>query len=110
VSEMHINTTLQMHAHRCQKCAAAGKDVIWIHPDICRGKVAAHTCPECGTVEWKQCVVETGKLPRVAQEQVQNVQRGNEVLAYVVIAIGVAALAYVGFIYFKEWRKGKTIV
>lgn len=97
-----------MHAHRCQKCAADGKETIWIHPDICRGKVAAHTCPECGTIQWKQCKVESGKLPQQARHE-QPQTDFSTVLGYVVLAVGIALLVYGAFLYVKKYQNGKLL-
>lgn len=37
------------HAHRCGDCGT-----IWRHSDAKRGNIAAHECPKCGELEWRQ--------------------------------------------------------
>lgn len=103
---MYVQTAVKMHAHKCEACAKNGEEVIWIHPDTCRGQVHAHTCPKCGKVEWKQCRVESAKLP-----QVQTVQHGpsnlETMLGYIVLAVGLAMLAYSAYVFITEKRKAK---
>jgi hypothetical protein len=100
MSDVVLQSAVPMHAHKCQACAAAGKEVVWIHPNTCRGNIAVHKCPACGKVEWKQDAVETGKLPNHAQ-QPQGVDL-NAVLGYVLLAIGLALFGYGVFIYVKK--------
>jgi predicted RNA-binding Zn-ribbon protein involved in translation (DUF1610 family) len=96
----------KMHAHKCQACAKAGKEVVWIHPDTCRGNIAVHTCPECGKVEWKQDRIESGKLPQpaIAQPGINL----ETVLGYIVLAVAVAAIGYAAFLYVKQYRAKKA--
>lgn len=37
------------HAHLCFRCGT-----IWRHSDAKRGNLAAHSCPNCGELEWQQ--------------------------------------------------------
>ena len=39
---------LATHSHRCAACGT-----IWAHADDSFGKVADHTCPNCGRVQWQ---------------------------------------------------------
>lgn len=104
----YVNSEIQMHAHKCQACEKSGKEVIWIHPDICRGKVAAHKCPECGTINWKQCRVESAKLPQV-QRGAQNGVSLEVVLGYIMLAIGLALVGYGAFLYVKKRRNAALL-
>jgi hypothetical protein len=105
---MMLQTTLKTHTHKCEACAKSGKEVIWVHLDADRGQVAAHKCPECGTVNWKQCVLENAKLP---QPQPRNNQGTNfeTVLGYVLLFVGFALLGYGAFLYIKDWREKKSL-
>src|SRR5260370_941127 len=104
---MIVQTALQMHAHKCEACAAQGKEVIWVHPDLCRGKVAVHKCPECGTVQWKQCKVASGKLPQVAP-RAQGVSF-ETTLGYVLLFVGLALLGYGMYLYIKDRRAAEVL-
>src|SRR6266403_378325 len=105
MSATYLNSAIQMHAHKCEACEKNGKEVVWVHPDICRGKVAAHKCPECGTVNWKQCKVESAKLPQVAQH-VQPAQINLEtLLGYILLAVGLALIGYGAFLYVTKGRR-----
>lgn len=91
-----------MHTHRCEECAKNGKEVIWIHPNADAGQISAHTCPECGTVNWKQCKVENGKLPQPQQRTVPV--HAIDWLGYIMLAVGLALLGYATFLYIKDYR------
>jgi len=99
-----------MHTHRCEQCAKDGKEVIWIHPNADAGQISAHTCPECGTVNWKQCKVENGKLPQPQQRQnpVHAIDL-QSLLGYIMLAVGLALLGYAAYVYVKE-RKNKAVL
>jgi predicted RNA-binding Zn-ribbon protein involved in translation (DUF1610 family) len=98
--------TSSMHAHRCEVCLRGGKNTIWVHPEACRGVVASHTCPECGHVEWKQFLVEAGRLPQVTNAQGKI--NFETLLGYIMLAVGLALLGYGAFLYVKKVRAGKT--
>lgn len=70
-----------MHAHRCENCFKTGKQTVWIHGEECVGKVAAHTCPECGAVEWKKWLIPVSEKakPKAAVREMPH-PRGDEVL------------------------------
>ena len=107
---MILNSTVKMHAHKCEECAAKGKEVIWIHPDSDRGQVAAHRCPECGALNWKQHQVENGKLPQPLPKN-ETVQRGvnwDMVLGYTVLLIGLALIGYGVYIYIQGKKHGNS--
>lgn len=36
-----------LHTHRCHRCGTE-----WSHGSASLGRVADHTCPKCGAVEW----------------------------------------------------------
>lgn len=96
-----------MHAHRCEKCAENGKQVVWIHSETDRGVVAAHKCPECGEVQWKKWLVEPARLP-----QSQHVQSGvsfETILGYVLIFTAFAMLGYGMYLYVKDRRTLKVL-
>lgn len=99
-----------MHTHRCEECAKNGKEVIWIHPDGDAGHIAAHKCPECGTVNWKQCKIENAKLPK-PQERIAPVHAIDlqSLLGYIMLAVGLALLGYAAYVYVKE-RKNKAVL
>jgi len=101
-----LHSTIKMHTHKCEACAKQGKEVIWVHPDADRGQVAAHRCPECGTVNWKQCVVENGKLPQPQAPNKQNAAL-ETVLGYILLFIGLALIGYGAYLYIKDRRERK---
>lgn len=43
---------IELHSHTCPAC-----EVSWAHGDCCFGDDGAHTCPSCGTVQWRKNVV-----------------------------------------------------
>lgn len=101
MSEVVLQSAVPMHAHKCQACATLGKEVIWIHPNTCRGNIAVHKCPQCGKVEWKQDAVETGKLPQ-HQQAVQQGVDFNAILGYVLVLAILAMAGYGIFLYVKK--------
>lgn len=92
-----------MHAHRCEACAANGKQTVWIHSDDCLGVLAAHKCPECGTVQWRKWMVEPGKLPQ-ATNAVTPVITFEAILGYLLLFAGLALLGYGAYLYIKDRR------
>lgn len=92
-----------VHAHRCEACAAKGEEVIWIHSETCKGVVQAHKCPKCGEVQWKQFLVQA---PQHNHAQPAPVRYDN-ILAYCIIAVGIALLLYTAIVYVKKLR-GKS--
>ena len=40
--------SLAIHSHRCAVCGN-----VWFHTEGCGGNQQAHTCANCGRVEWK---------------------------------------------------------
>jgi hypothetical protein len=109
VSEVLIQTAQRMHAHRCQQCASNGKSVVWIHPDICRGIVAAHKCPECGNVEWKQDAIESAKLPQPPQVQTAQGINLETVLGYILLFVGLALVGYGVYQYVSDRQAKKAL-
>jgi hypothetical protein len=101
-----MSETLTVHAHRCEACAVNGKLVYWVHPETCKGNVQAHTCPECGTVNWKQWLVEPGKLPQVTNAHGKI--NYETLLGYIMLAVGLAILGYCAFLYVKKVRDKKA--
>jgi len=96
-----------MHAHRCMACSKNGIDTVWIHGDNRAGDVAAHKCPKCGEIQWKKWMVEIGQLPRVQAQAKRNYEA---LLGYLVLAVSVALLGYLAFIYVRAWRSEKKTV
>jgi hypothetical protein len=94
-------STVAMHAHRCEACARAGKEVVWIHPEADFGQVSAHKCPECGTVNWKQSKVDNAKLPAPLPK---NVSAANfeTVLGYAIAFLILALIGYGVYVYVKK--------
>ena len=86
-----------MHAHKCDECAKGGKEVIWYHPHYCRGIVEAHKCPECGTVNWKQCEVRTAALPKVARQHTHS-DLANQISSWLSVAAGILVVAYIAVV------------
>lgn len=96
---------MAIHAHRCKACAEKGEQVIWMHTEACKGVVAAHTCPKCGSSQkenWQQFLVEPGKLPQ--QNAGKSTANFETILGYVILIIGIAAMAYAVY-YVVQGRK-----
>jgi hypothetical protein len=98
-----------MHAHRCEACAKSGKEVVWIHPEADFNQVAAHKCPECGTVNWKVSKVDSGKLPPPLPRNEKKFDI-ETVLGYVLLFIGLALLGYGAYLYIKDRKKAPEIL
>jgi hypothetical protein len=98
---------VQMHAHKCMACAKQGKDVVWWHAETERGKIAQHTCPTCGNVEWKKWLVEPGSLPQYQNGHGTNTVDMYVLLGYAVFAVCIAILCYAAYFYVMQWREGK---
>lgn len=94
-------STLKMHAHRCEACAAKGKETVWLHPDMDRGQVAAHKCPECGTINWKQSAIDNGKLPAPLPANKASMSF-DAVLGWLLIFVAIGAIGYFGYIIYKK--------
>lgn len=101
-----MNTANQIHAHRCEACAAKGKQVFWIHGDTCKGVLQAHKCPECGTVEWKKALIEPGRLPQTKKQE--SVFNADMLLGYIVLFAGLTLLGYGVYLYCKK-KGGEAI-
>jgi hypothetical protein len=95
-----------MHAHRCEACMKSGKEVVWIHPEADFAQVAAHKCPECGTINWKQSKLDNGKLP---QPQPKNENKWETALGYVLAFVAIALVGYAGYLYIQKRRAEKTL-
>jgi phage FluMu protein Com len=93
-------STVPMHAHRCEACAKAGKEVVWIHPEADFGQVSAHKCPQCGTVNWKQSKIDNAKLPPPLPKN-QGVPV-ETIIGYVLLFISIVLLSYGAYIYIKD--------
>ena len=97
-----METVVKQHAHRCGKCLENGKQVVWVHGDDMKGVETAHKCPECGTVNWQQFLVEPHRLP----PQHQHVSPASNPVAYAIgvllIMAGIALLAYGTFVFIKK--------
>lgn len=103
-----LNTTVKMHAHRCEECAKNGKEVVWIHPDSDRGQIAAHKCPECGTVNWKQSNFDNGKLPQPQPRNAVTEKISAEtILGYAILLLGLALIGYGAYLYIQQRREKK---
>lgn len=102
-----------MHAHRCEACAARGKETVWIHSDDCVGVREAHKCPECGAFQWRKWMVEAGKLPQAANHHSDASETINTIIGYVLLFVGLALLGYGAYQYIKDRRtimiKGETL-
>lgn len=94
--------TTAIHAHRCEACAANGKQVFWIHGDSCKGILQAHKCPECGTVEWKKALIEPGRLPQPKKQE--SGFNADILLGYIVLLAGLALIGY-GIYFYLSKRK-----
>lgn len=106
--------TSTVHAHRCEACQKAGKDVFWIHSDDCAmnkndspeeklRKTQAHKCPECGTVNWKKALIEPARMPQ--RPQAVQANQVDTILGYVVLLIAVAMICYAGYLYYQKKMK-----
>ena len=95
-----------MHAHKCMKCASNGVNTVWIHGDECKGVIQAHTCPKCGSVEWKKWMVEIGKLPHQMPQHASG--KSNEILAWVAIFAIVAIVAVASYFQLTKIRELKS--
>jgi hypothetical protein len=105
-----------LHAHLCQKCAKEGVNLVWLHGAE-KGNQAEHTCPRCGTIEWKQFLMKQGDLP-VARRTEQNGQAVQEfvsyqdvmrILLYVMLAVGAVILVNeILKLYISAHKKDKT--
>lgn len=100
-------TQIPMHAHRCMACLAKGVNTVWVHGDNLAGDVASHKCPACGEIQWKKWMVEIGQLPRRIVPQ--NQKDFNTMLGYVMLAVGVAIVGYVAFLYIRAWKTERKI-
>jgi hypothetical protein len=94
-------STLPMHAHRCEACAKAGKEVVWIHPEQDFAQLASHKCPECGTVNWKVSKMDTAKLPQPLPRNA-NKADFNAVLGYLILLVGLALIGYGVYLYVQK--------
>lgn len=92
--------TAPIHAHRCEACAAKGKEVFWIHSDTCKGVLQAHKCPECGTVEWKKALIEPARLPQ-PKKQEENFSM-DTLLGYIILIVGLAMLGYGVYLWMQK--------
>lgn len=99
-----LASTVPMHAHRCEACAKIGKEVVWIHPEADFGQIAAHKCPECGTINWKQSKIDNAKLPQPLPKN-QGVSF-DTILGYVALLVGLALIAYGVYYYVRERKTG----
>lgn len=97
----------EVHTHVCMHCAKQKKNTVWVHGDDNAGVIGLHTCPECGHIEWRKFIVEPGKLPQLASAKKANY---DMLLGYIVLAVGIALLAYGAFLYVKKVRDGSEIV
>lgn len=97
--------TSTVHAHKCQACAKAGKQVFWIHSDDCKGVVQAHKCPECGTVEWKKALIEPAAVPQPPKAAQPN--QVDTILGYAVLLIAAAMLGYAAYLYYQKKMQPK---
>lgn len=102
-----LQSTLKMHAHRCEACAAKGKDVVWIHPDADFAQLSAHKCPECGTVNWKQSKLDNERLPQPQPRNATGVKL-ETVLGYVLLFVALGVIAYGAYIYWQRVKDGKA--
>lgn len=105
---MNVSTPIEkqnVHAHRCEKCAASGKEVYWIHKDDCKGALQAHKCPECGTVEWRKALIEPARLPKPPEAAQAN--GFDTFLYYAVICVGFFAF---GYLIFEYWPLIKSYI
>jgi hypothetical protein len=101
-------STIPMHAHRCEACAKAGKEVVWIHPEQDFGQVAAHKCPECGTVNWKVSKIDNAKLPPPLPKNQSSIDF-NTVLGYVLLLILLGLAGYGVYLYVQK-RGGVSVL
>jgi|ERR1700719_3526214 len=106
---MYVQSAVQFHAHKCMACEKSGKDVTWIHPNTCAGNVQAHRCPECGEVQWKQCKVESAKLPQMQQQNHAHQIDLYSILVWILLLGTLAFLAYSAYGIIQE-KRGKKIV
>lgn len=83
--------TYKMHAHICQVCAKNGKETVFVHSDDNAGNVAGHTCPECGSIEWKKAIV---RQPNKAHVH-RNVPPQKSLLDQLLYGIFLLLLIYV---------------
>jgi hypothetical protein len=90
-----------VHSHVCMKCAEAKKNVVWMHGDDKAGVIGLHTCPECGTVNWRKVVLPPAELP---QQKASAAVDFNTVLGYILFAVIVATIGYCAFVYVKKIR------
>jgi len=95
-----LQSTLKMHSHRCEACAAKGKEVVWIHPEADFAQVSAHRCPECGTINWKQSAMDNAKIPQPLPRNQSN--KLDTVLGYSVLAVALILLAYLAYVYLQK--------
>lgn len=95
-----------MHAHRCEACAAKGKEVVWIHPEADFNQVSSHRCPECGTVNWKQSKIDNAKLPAPLP---RNGNKLETAITWSLILIIVALFSYAGYLYWQKIKKEKML-
>lgn len=56
--KVSISGLKKIHSHRCQAC-----NVTWSHTDASYGNRTAHSCPNCGRVEWDIVVPTTNSCP-----------------------------------------------
>ena len=100
-------TATAIHSHVCMKCAEQKKNVVWMHGDDNAGVIGLHTCPECGTINWRKVILPPAELPKA-----KNVQKINyeALLGYIVLAVGLALLGYGAFLYVRKWQDGKASI
>lgn len=86
---------VSMHAHICTVCRDAGKQVVWVHGDDKKGDETAHKCPECGTLNWKQFLVEPHRVPAPHAVQTKGAFNYALDIFYVLVIVGcIAFLVY----------------
>jgi formate dehydrogenase maturation protein FdhE len=77
-----------VHAHRCENCAKNGTETVWMHGDEKAADIAAHSCPKCGTVEWKKYLVRPARFPQAVQQKASAINL-DKLLEYVAILVAV---------------------
>ena len=106
--KMSVIAMPQIHAHICKKCLSDGVEQIWIHEDLKRGDIQAHTCPRCGTVEWQKFMVPVGQLPgRPQQQQLSAFEVFNAIL---VSMFWISAILLLLFIAWQMFKTNKVAV
>lgn len=104
VVNREVENIHRVHAHRCENCAKNGMETVWLHGDEKGGDIAAHKCPQCGTVEWKKFLVRPSKLPSQVQQAASAIT-SETILGYVAILVGIILLVALVSSLFREEKK-----